>query len=108
MPIVAAAQQVATSTDEGAQLSEVVITARKTSEDLQRAAIAVTTIAPEEIAREGIKDPTDLQWHLPAVEFQSATSIPAIFIRGVGTYNLQAGVDSAVAFSIDGIYLDHP
>ena len=106
MPVVAAAQQA--QTDPEAQLGEVVITARKTSEDLQRAAIAVTTIGPEQIARFGIKDPTDLQWSMPAVEFQSATSIPAIFIRGVGTYNLQAGVDSAVAFSMDGIYLAHP
>jgi iron complex outermembrane recepter protein len=104
VPIVAAAQQVQGDSD---PLGEVVITARKTNEDLQRAAIAVTTIAPEEIARSGIKDPQDLQWKMPAVEFQTATSIPAVFIRGVGTYNLQAGVDSAVAFSVDGIYLAH-
>ncbi len=104
LPVVAAAQE-AQAPAEG--LGEVIITARKTSEDLQRAAIAVTTVSSEEIARSGIKDPTDLQWRMPAVEFQSATSVPAIFIRGVGTYNLQAGVDSAVAFSIDGIYLAH-
>ena len=62
----------------------------------------------EDIARSGLKGPTDLQWQLPAVEFQTAQSVPDVFIRGVGTYNLQAGVDSAVAFSIDGIYLAHP
>jgi iron complex outermembrane receptor protein len=107
VPIAVGAQE-AQPPDNQAVLGEVTITARKTSEDLQRAAIAVTTVAPEEIARSGVKDPTDLQWRLPAVEIQSATSIPAIFIRGVGTYNLQAGVDSAVAFSIDGIYLAHP
>jgi len=104
VPVAAAAQQAQTDTE---GLGEVIITARKTSEDLQRAAIAVTTVSSEEIERSGIKDPTDLQWRMPAVEFQSATSVPAIFIRGVGTYNLQAGVDSAVAFSIDGIYLAH-
>jgi iron complex outermembrane receptor protein len=107
-PVAAAAQQAQiNSADSGAQLGEIVITARKTSEDLQHAAIAVTAVSSQEIERAGIKDPTDLQWRLPAVEIQSATSIPAIFIRGVGTYNLQAGVDSAVAFSIDGIYLAH-
>lgn len=94
--------------DSGAQLSDVVITARKVSEDLQHAPIAVTTVGPDEIARTGVKDPTDLQWQLPAVEFQTAQSVPDVFIRGVGTYDLQAGVDSAVAYVIDGIYLAHP
>ena len=106
LPAVAAAQQA--QPDSGAQLGEVVVTARKSSEDLQHAPVAVTTISSEEIARTGVKDPTELQWQLPAVEFQIAQSVPDIFIRGVGTYNLQAGVDSAVAFSVDGIYLAHP
>jgi iron complex outermembrane receptor protein len=108
LPAVAAAQQAQPDPDSGAQLSEVVITARKTSEDLQHASVAVTTISPEDIMRSGVKDPTDLEWQLPAVEFQTAQSVPDVFIRGVGTYDLQAGVDSAVAYSIDGIYLAHP
>jgi iron complex outermembrane receptor protein len=108
LPAVAAGQQATPDPDSGAQLNEVVITARKTSEDLQKAPIAVTTVSSEEIARSGIKDPTDLQWQLPALEFQVAQSVPDVFIRGVGTYDLQAGVDSAVAYSIDGIYLAHP
>jgi iron complex outermembrane recepter protein len=108
LPAVAIAQQAQSDSDLGVQLKEVVITARKTTEDLQKAPIAVTTVSAEDIAREGIKDATDLQWKLPAIEFQVAQSVPDVFIRGVGTYDLQAGVDSAVAFSIDGIYLAHP
>ncbi len=108
LPAVAIGQQVAADADSGSQLGEVVITARKTSEDLQHAPIAVTAVSSEEIERTGVKDATELQWQLPAVEFQTAQSVPDVFIRGVGTYNLQAGVDSAVAFSIDGIYLAHP
>ena len=108
LPAVAVGQQAPPAADSGSQLGEVVITARKTSEDLQHAPIAVTAVSAEEIERTGVKDPTDLQWQLPAVEFQTAQSVPDVFIRGVGTYNLQAGVDSAVAFSIDGIYLAHP
>src|SRR5215475_1700456 len=108
LPAIATAQQSPPEPETGAQLSEVIVTARKTSEDLQHAPVAVTAIGPEDIARTGTKDPTDLQWQLPAVEFQTAQSVPDVFIRGVGTYNLQAGVDSAVAFSIDGIYLAHP
>ena len=82
LPAIGAAQQV--QPESGAQLSEVIVTARKTSEDLQRAAVAVTTISSEDIARSGIKGPTDLQWQLPAVEFQTAQSVPDVFIRSVG------------------------
>ncbi len=108
LPAIAIGQQAQSDSDTGAQLKEIVITARKTTEDLQKAPIAVTAIGSEDIARAGIKDATDLQWQLPAIEFQVAQSVPDVFIRGVGTYDLQAGVDSAVAFSIDGIYLAHP
>ena len=73
LPVVAAAQQVAV--DSGAQLSEVIVTARKTSEDLQHAAVAVTTISSDDIMRANIKGPTDLQWQLPAVEFQTAVCV---------------------------------
>src|SRR5512138_3526686 len=94
LPVAAVAQEA--QSNSGAQLGEVVVTARKSSEDLQHAPVAVTAVSSEEIARTGIKDPTELQWKLPAVEFQIAQSVPDVFIRGVGTYNLQAGVDSAV------------
>jgi iron complex outermembrane receptor protein len=92
---------------EGEGLADIVVTARKTNENVQRASISVTALNPDAIARSGIKDPTDLQTRLPGVTFQSASSIPSVNIRGIGTYNNQTGVDSAVAYSIDGIYLAH-
>lgn len=87
-------------------LQEIVITARKTSEDLQRAPIAVTPITQDAIASRGIKDPVELQSLLPAIQFKVATT-PTAVIRGLGTYNNQPGVDSAVAYSVDGTYLSH-
>lgn len=93
---------------QGASVEEIIITARKSSENLQRAAISVTAINMDTIERSGVKDPTDLQSRMPGVEFQTATSVPGVSIRGIGTYNLQSGVDAAVAYSIDDIYLARP
>jgi iron complex outermembrane recepter protein len=108
LPVMAAAQQAEPAPDSAAQLTTVMITAQKVTENLQKAPVAVTAISSQDITRSGIQSMQDLQWKLPALEFQTAQSVPDVFIRGVGTYDLQAGVDSAVAYVIDGIYLAHP
>ncbi len=89
------------------QIQEVVITAEKRTENLQKAAIAVDVLKPNEIAKEGIKNAVDLQEMLPAVKFVAA-DVMTVSIRGLGTTDANAGVDSAVAYSEDGIYLSHP
>ena len=90
----------------GGKLEEVVVTAQKVTENLQDAAISVTALSGDEIADSGIMDPIEMQSRLPAVTFQVANT-PVIVIRGVGTYNNQPGVDSAVAYTVDGTYLAH-
>jgi iron complex outermembrane receptor protein len=91
-----------------AGLEEIVVTARLTSESLQKAPVAITAIGGEALTRAGIKNLNDLQSRMPSVEFSPATSVPIIFIRGVGTFSTQAGIDSAVAYTIDGIFAAHP
>lgn len=50
-----------------AALTGVVVPARKTEENPQRATFAISVVTPDTIARSDIKDPTDLQWRLPAI-----------------------------------------
>ena len=88
------------------QLQEIVITAQKRTENLQKAAITVQALSAKQIDKQGIKSPLDLQVMLPSVHFLQ-NNVASISIRGVGTDNLNAGVDSAVAYSVDGIYLSH-
>ncbi len=89
------------------QIQEVVITAEKKTENLQKAPISVEVLKPSDIAKEGIKNALDLQQILPSVKFEEGSyAVPSI--RGLGTYSEGAGVDSAVALVMDGIYLSHP
>jgi iron complex outermembrane receptor protein len=92
-------------TEEG-KLTEVVVTAQKKEESLQKAAVAVTALSGADIASTGIKDPIEIRSSLPGVDFQVANT-PVMVVRGVGTYNNQPGVDSAVAYTVDGTYLSH-
>lgn len=96
----------AAASGNSAGLTEIVVTARKATEKLQDAPIAITAIGGESLTTGGIKDPTDLQVRLPSVSFQSS-HVPSILIRGIGTYNNQFNVDSAVAYSYDGTYIAH-
>jgi len=90
-----------------AVLEEIVVTAQKRSEDLQKASIAVDVVKAEEFAQQGIKNAIDLQDIVPALRFIAADQM-TVNIRGLGTINDNPGVDSAVAYSEDGVYLTHP
>jgi iron complex outermembrane receptor protein len=88
-------------------LEEVVVTAQKRTENLQTASVAVDVASSEDIARQGISYAIDLQQIVPEIRFVSADQM-TVLIRGLGTINDNPGVDSAVAYSQDGIYLAHP
>ncbi len=92
---------------QGETLEEVVVTAQKRSENLQSASVAVDALKSEDIAQQGITNAIDLQDVLPAVKFIAADEM-TVQIRGLGTVNDNPGVDSAVAYSQDGIFLSHP
>ncbi|PBN41843.1 TonB-dependent receptor [Sphingobium sp. D43FB] len=86
---------------------EIIVTAQKRSESLQKAAIAVHAFQPADIEKSGIRNALDLQYVDPAVKVVPSIQ-PNIAIRGLGTANFNPGVDPSVAFNQDGIYLSTP
>src|SRR5690606_765235 len=88
-------------------LELVVVTAQKREEDMQTTPIAVTTLMGSDLATKGIYNPMDLEGQLPGISFQPNSEL-FVKVRGIGTFNLQPGVDSAVAYSVDGNYVAHP
>ncbi len=89
------------------ELGVIMVTAQRREENLQRTPVSVTALTPDDLARRAVVDPAALQGLLPAVQFQSYGELRAI-IRGVGTFTLQPGVDSAVAYNVDSTYLANP
>ena len=89
------------------QIEEIVVTAQKRSENLQKAPLAVDVVTPGDLEDRGITNAVDLQEIIPTVKFSAAT-VMTVSIRGLGTTNLNAGVDAAVAYSQDGFYLSRP
>jgi iron complex outermembrane receptor protein len=88
-------------------LGEIVVTAAKRFENLQRAAISITAVSAATMQARGINDLGQLAGLAPAVQFQPSFLL-LTYIRGVGNYSSQPAVDQSVAYNVDGIYLDRP
>ncbi|HWI86869.1 MAG TPA: TonB-dependent receptor [Sphingomonas sp.] len=96
----------ASPTAADAGLQDIVITAQRRSESLQRAAIAVTAVPASTLVRAGVTDTTQLTRVTPALQISNvAGSANAFYLRGVGNFTTNALSDSAVSFNIDGVAL---
>ncbi|HKT78024.1 MAG TPA: TonB-dependent receptor [Sphingobium sp.] len=89
-------------------LEEIVVTAQKRSESLQKTPISIMAMTSADLEKKGIADLTDLRSQVPALQVtphpNSATTA-RVFIRGVGNNDDQITVDPSVAIYLDGIYI---
>ena len=97
--------QVPESSAAAAGLEEVVVTAQKQSEDLQRTAAAVTVLSSAELVESGVTDLRSVQMLAPSVRFQAEGNNTQVFIRGVGANLDFANVEQSVGFVINGAYI---
>ena len=95
----------------GLSLEEVVVTARRRSENLQDVPIAVTAISGLELSLRGAADITELAQSIPSVTLEPSratnTTLTA-FIRGIGQQDPLAGFEQGVALYLDDVYLARP
>ncbi|MEO6338701.1 MAG: TonB-dependent receptor, partial [Caulobacteraceae bacterium] len=89
-------------------LEEVVVTAQRREENLQRAAIAVSAVTGNALTQQSITQATDLTRMVPALQVAPASSLTQIYLRGVGTFGANAFAEQGVAFNLDGVYLSRP
>lgn len=96
-----------TGQEEG--LTDIIVTAQRRSENLQRAAVAVTAITSETLRDAGVSRPQELTSVVPSLQVVSSAGPYALFyLRGVGNFNGNALSDSALAFNFNGVYIGRP
>ena len=86
-----------------ATLGEVVVTARKTTENVQKAPASIVAVSGIELQKEGVTDPQKLEKVLPSANLRTETAVVQTFIRGVGSNDDVPNVQPAVAFVYNGI-----
>lgn len=92
-------------TMEAQPVQEIVVTARKQSESLQKVPVTITAIAGAELARFKLDKPEDVASRIPTLNVSccGSGSGAQVSLRGVGSSYLSAAFDSAVALDFDGV-----
>jgi iron complex outermembrane recepter protein len=87
-------------------LEEIVVTAERRSESLQRTAIAISAVTSEELQDANVTRPEDLQRIVPGLSvFRAFGGMNNIYVRGIGAQIANAFGDQSVAQSLDGVYV---
>lgn len=89
-------------------IDEIIVTARKTEENLSDAPVAVSVVSAEKIADLGLNSIDDFAKQATGISFSQAfgrsTDRPVIRGQSNVLAGVQAGVETGSAFFIDGIY----
>ena len=84
------------------QLEEVIVTAQKRSERIQDVPMSITAVSRDELSKEGVFSPADLEKVAPGFTYrQSQNGTPVYAIRGIGFYSEQAAVAPTVTIYQD-------
>ncbi len=86
-------------------LEEVVVTAERRTENLQKVPVTVTAVSEEQLADSGVTNIQQLQSLVPSLSVVDPTGYNMAFIRGIGSSTLGGGTFSSVAIYIDGVYI---
>src|SRR5947209_11939760 len=84
----AQAQGTQAQPEQNKQAEEIVVTAQRRSENIQKVPVAVSVVSGDEILKQHIISPEQLQYSVPSLQEQSINNrVGAInfYIRGVGT-----------------------
>jgi iron complex outermembrane recepter protein len=91
-----------------AGLEEIVVTAQRREENLQKAAVPVSAVSGSTLTEQSVTQATDLTRLVPSIQVAPAASLTQIYLRGVGTFGSNAFAEQGVAFNMDGVYLSRP
>ena len=89
-------------------IADIVVTAQRRTETLQRAAIAATAVTGDALVNAGVSDPAQLTKLVPALTVQPVGISSSFFIRGVGATAINSFQENAVAFSVGGVFYARP
>ncbi|KPF52574.1 UNVERIFIED_ORG: iron complex outermembrane receptor protein [Sphingomonas sp. R1F5B] len=87
-------------------IGEIIVTAQRREESLQKAGLAIDAVTGNDLAQRGITSSADITKAVPSLSIpQPGGNIASIFIRGVGNITTSSYNDPAVTPSYDGVVL---
>lgn len=93
--------------DQGA-IGEIIVTAQKRSESVQKTPLAVTAVSGDLLRSSGIATVADLKQSVPTLQLGLFFGVPALTLRGITLNALGPAVEAPIAFHTDGVYSGRP
>ena len=105
-PALAQAAGPQTAAPKASELEEVVVTAQRRTENLQKVPISATVLSAARLRSEGVTDLQSLTSQVPGLSIAPpASGQTYINIRGVGQQQTSTTVSDGVAFYVDGVFI---
>jgi iron complex outermembrane receptor protein len=89
-------------------LEEIVITAQRRSESIQKSSLAIQSVSGDQLVAAGVTQAKDLNAIIPGLQIATGGTATQIFIRGVGDFSTNPTANPGVAFNVDGVYVGRP
>jgi iron complex outermembrane receptor protein len=97
--------QASANASDGSGIADIVVTAQRRSESVQKSSLAISVVGGEELVRQGVANARDLQTVAPAVSINQQGAYVQTNIRGAGDFASNALAQLAVSYSIDGVVI---
>lgn len=99
------AADVADEADTTTSVEEVIVTAERRAESLQRVPVAVSAVTANEVEKAGVVTVQQLQSLSPGLVLTQQINASTPYLRGVGATQGGAGTEATVSTYIDGVYI---
>ncbi len=106
----ASAQPAATppppAADNNVGLSDVIVTAQKRTENVQKVPMSITAVGKDFLKKTGVADLTELASYVPSFNINTANTSrnTSVMIRGIGSSGTNPGIEPDVGVFIDNVY----
>lgn len=102
---VPAAADGAANADQSVGLEEILVTAQRRSENLQRVPIAVSAATSAKLESSGVGGTIDIGQVTPGLQMSISVGFARPTLRGIGTTSNGPGIENPIAIYMDGVYL---
>jgi iron complex outermembrane receptor protein len=95
----------ATAASDAAAIPDIIVTANRREQKLQKVPIAISAFSQDTLAKAGVLSVADVAQIVPGLTLNRTFAGVVPFIRGIGSTNSGFTTESPVALYIDGFYL---
>lgn len=89
-------------------IEEIVVTAQKRSESVQRAPLAITAVSGDSLRSAGITSVDAVASSVPSLQLGQTYGSANVSLRGISLNAVNWGVEGSIAFHQDGVFIQRP